>query len=107
MEKKLPRSIIPLETPLKFELGNLYFDAGAEKQYKILYGEVEKESLKMIEENLNNVSSGFNPYRALMGMYENLKDYRKLAALWQKIQVMYPNDPTVKENVEKYKTLSK
>jgi tetratricopeptide (TPR) repeat protein len=107
MEIKLPRSVIPLETSLKFQLGNLYFDAGAEKQYKILYGEVEKESLKMIEENPNDMSSGFNPYRVLMGMYENLKDYKKLAALWQKIQVMYPNDSTVKENVDKYKALSK
>jgi hypothetical protein len=107
MEKKLPRSIIPLETPLKFELGNVYFDAGAEKQYKTIYGEVEKEALKMIQENPNNADADFNPYRVLMGIYENLKDYKKLAGLWQKIQVMYPNDASVKENVEKYKALSK
>jgi tetratricopeptide (TPR) repeat protein len=107
MEKKLPRSVIPLETSLKFELGNVYFDAGAEKQYKTIYAEVEKETLKMIQENPNNVSDGFNPYRVLMGIYENLKDYKKLADLWQKIQVMYPNDNSVKENVEKYRALSK
>ena len=107
MEEKVPRSIIPLETSLKFQLGNLYFDAGGEKQYKILYGEVEKESLKMIEVNPVDIGTGFNPYRVLMGIYENLKDYKKLTALWEKIQVMYPNDPTVKENVEKYKALSK
>ena len=81
--------------------------AGAEKQYKTIYGEVEKEALKMIQENPSNVSAGFNPYRVLMGIYENLKDYKKLADLWQKIQVMYPNDNSVKENVEKYKALSK
>jgi hypothetical protein len=68
---------------------------------------VETESLKMIKENPDNVSQEFNPYRALMGVYENLKEYKKLAGLWQKIQVMYPNDPAVKENVEKYKALSK
>ena len=107
MEKKLPRSIIPIETQLKFELGNVYFDAGAEKQYKIIYGEVEKEALKMNQENPNNDSAGFNPYRTLIGIYENLKDYKKLAGLWQKIQVMYPNDASVKANVEKYKALSK
>jgi hypothetical protein len=107
MEKKLPRSIIPLETSLKYQLGNVYFDASAEKQYKTIYGEVEKEALQMIQENPNNISSGFNPYSVLMGIYENLKDYKKLSGLWQKIQVMYPNDPTVKENVEKYKALSK
>jgi tetratricopeptide (TPR) repeat protein len=107
MEKKLPRSVIPMETPLKFELGNVYFDAGAEKQYKIIYAEVEKEALKMIQENPSNVNADFNPYRVLMGIYENLKDYKKLADLWQKIQVMYPNDNSVKENVEKYKALSK
>jgi hypothetical protein len=61
----------------------------------------------MIQENPNDVNAGYNPYRVLMGIYENLKDYKKLAGLWQKIQVMYPNDASVKENVEKYKALSK
>ena len=107
MEEKIPRSIIPIETGLKFDIGNIYFDAGGAKQYKNIYGEVEKEALKMIQENPDNVSAGFNPYRVLMGIYENLKDYKKLTELWQKIQVMYPNDPTVKANVEKYKALSK
>jgi hypothetical protein len=60
----------------------------------------------MIEENPTDMSSD-SPYRILMGLYENLKDYKKLTALWEKIQVMYPNDPTVKENVEKYKALIK
>jgi hypothetical protein len=107
MEKKLPRNLIPLETNLKFELGNVYFDAGAERQYKSLYKEVETESVNMIKTKSDNISSGFNPYRALIKIYENLRDYRKLAGLWQQIQVMYPNDPAVKENVEKYKVLSK
>ncbi|MDR3611240.1 MAG: DUF2723 domain-containing protein, partial [Ignavibacteriaceae bacterium] len=107
MEKKLPRNLIPLETNLKFELGNVYFDAGAERQYKSLYKEVETESVNMIKTKSDNISSGFNPYRALIKIYENLRDYRKLADLWQQIQVMYPNDPVVKENVEKYKVLSK
>jgi tetratricopeptide (TPR) repeat protein len=107
MEKKLPRSIIPLETQLKYQLGNVYFEAGAEKQYKILYGEVEKEALKMIVENPNNVNADFNPYSVLMVIYENLKDYKNLTGLWQKVQVMYPNDPSVKEKVEKYKAMIK
>ena len=78
-----------------------------EKQYKTLYAEVEKEALKSIKENPSNISSDFSPYRTLIGIYENLKDYKKLAGLWQKIQVMYPNDSSVKSNVEKYKALSK
>jgi hypothetical protein len=107
MEKKIPWKIIPLETGLKNELANVYMRAGAEKQSSALYAEVEKEAQKMIAENPGNVNSAFNPYKALIMIYENRKDFTKLFDLWQKIQVLYPDDPAVKDNVEKYRKLSK
>ena len=51
-------------------------------------------------------SSYYNPYRLLIEIYENTEQNDKLLALWQKLETMFPNDPTVKSNIEKYQQLT-
>jgi len=106
METKMPRNVLKIELGLLYEIGNLYFNAGGVNQYRNIAADVEKEALKKLEENPADVQSYYNPYRILIDTYENLKEYRKLADLWQRIAVLYPNDPNVKANIEKYKNLS-
>jgi hypothetical protein len=52
------------------------------------------------------VSSYYNPYRILIETYENTEQFDKLLALWQKLETMFPNDPTVKANIQKYQKLT-
>ena len=106
MEQKLPRAIIPMDYEILFEVGNMYFNAGGEKQYKGIAADVEKEALKRLEENPGDVQSYYNPYRVLIETYENLKDYNKLLGLWQRLGQMYPNDRSVKANIAKYESLT-
>jgi hypothetical protein len=107
MEKKIPRKNIPMDYEILFEVGNMYWNAGAQKQYKEIAGEVEKEALKRLEENPNDVQSYYNPYRILIETYENMKDYSSLLGIWQRLGTMYPNDPNVKANIAKYTSLAK
>ncbi len=107
MDEKIPRKVIPMENGLLFEIGNIYYNAGAMNIYKKIAAEVEQSALQDLENNPNNVQSYYNPYRILLDTYENLKDYEKLVGIWEKIQEMYPNDPNVKANIEKYKNLAK
>ncbi len=105
MQVKMPRNVIGMELPLLYEVGNIYYSAGGIQQYKEIAADVEKKALKQIEENPGDVQSYYNPYRILLDTYGNLKAYGKLYDLWLKIQTMYPNDPQVKANVEKYKRI--
>jgi tetratricopeptide (TPR) repeat protein len=106
MEKKIPRANIPMDYEILFEVGNMYWNAGAQKQYKEIAGEVEKEALNRLEQNPNDVQSYYNPYRILIETYENMKDYSKLLGLWQRLGTMYPNDPNVKANIARYTNLA-
>ncbi len=107
MEKKIPRENIPMDYEILFEVGNMYWNAGAMKQYKEIAADVETEALKRLEQNPNDVQSYYNPYRILIETYENLKDYTKLLGIWQRLGAMYPNDPNVKANIAKYTNLAK
>jgi len=106
MDKMIPAAIRPMPFGLLYEVSNLYYSAGAIDKYKVLSKEVEKDALDAIEKNPQDLQSYYNPYRILIDIYENTKDYRKAYDIWQRIQVMYPNDPGVKANVEKYRKLT-
>ena len=67
--------------------------------------DVEQRALESIKANPNDVNSYHNPYRLLIETYENLGEYDKLIGIWEKLETMFPNDPTVKSNLAKYRQL--
>lgn len=107
MDEKIPRKVTGMEMGLLYEIGNLYFNSGGEKQFREYSAEVEKQALRLLEENPSDVQSYYNPYRILIDTYENQKEYAKLADIWQRLQAIYPNDQNVQSNVEKYRNLAK
>ncbi|QQS36106.1 MAG: DUF2723 domain-containing protein [Ignavibacteriales bacterium] len=106
MEKVMPRSIQPMEMGLMFEVANIYYNAKGMEQYKSLAYEVEKKARHELDVNPGDIQSYYNPYRILIETYENLNEYRKAMEIWQRIETLYPNDPNVKANVEKYRVLA-
>ncbi len=106
MEEKIPRKHLEMELGLLFEIANLYNTAGGTKQYAQIAEEVEGAALQKIEENPTDVQSYYNPYRILIETYGNRHEYGKLADLWQKLGVMFPQDKNVQENIKKYKNLA-
>lgn len=107
MDEKIPRKTVGMELGLLYEIGNLYYNSGGERQYKEYAAEVEKQALQLLEENPSDVQSYYNPYRILIDTYENQKEYAKLADIWQRLQTIYPNDASVQSNVEKYRNLAR
>lgn len=105
MNEKLPPSILKIDNGLLFEIANLYFISGAVDKYKEIILGVEKRALEDLERNPSDVSSYYNPYRILIDTYENLQEYDKLLGIWEKLEVMFPNDPTVKANIQRYRQM--
>jgi tetratricopeptide (TPR) repeat protein len=105
MESKMPRSILPLDFGLLYEIANIYLNAGGRKQYEAIVPEIEEKGWAMIEENPTDVQSYWNPYRILLDTYENTGNNRKLLDVWQKLETLFPNDQNVKSNVQKYKAI--
>lgn len=105
MENKMPSKLLPMEMGLIYELSLLYQRAGVMDTYKKLSDQVEKMALLKLEENPNDFQSFYNPYRVLLDIYENQNRFDKLFELWKKIEAVFPDDTTVKANVEKYRQL--
>jgi tetratricopeptide (TPR) repeat protein len=105
MEAKLPNALIPMDYGLLYEISSLYQRAGAKDQYAKLVSEVERLARIKLEENPNDVQSYYNPYRILLEVYEGQGRNDKLLELWQKLETIFPNDPNVKANVQKYRAL--
>ena len=106
MNEKLPYKVLGMDNGLLFEVANLYFYAGEREKYNVLSADVESRALADLERSPDDVNSYYNPYRLLIEIYENTEQNDKLLALWQKLGNMFPNDPTVKSNIEKYQQLT-
>ena len=63
MNEKIPQKVVPMELGLLYEIGNLYYQAGALEKYAVLAREIETKALKALEENPQDVQSYWNPYR--------------------------------------------
>ncbi len=105
MNKKLPYKVLGIDNGLLYEISNLYYEAGEIEKYRKLAADVEKTALMEIETNPNDVSSYHNPYRLLIEIYENLHEYNKLLGIWEKLETLFPNDPTVKSNLARLRNL--
>jgi hypothetical protein len=66
-----------------------------------LIAEVEEDAKQALKDDPSDLS----PYRVLIDVYQNLDDNVKLLDLWRHIQSLYPQDPTVRANVEKYQKI--
>jgi hypothetical protein len=106
MNEKLPYKVLGMDNGLLFEVANLYFYAGDREKFSEISAHVETRALADLEKNPEDVQSYYNPYRLLIEIYENTEQYNKLLALWQKLETMFPNDPTVKSNIEKYQQMT-
>lgn len=88
-----------------FEISGLVYSKGRKEDYNKIALVLEENALKNLEANPNDLSSYYNPYRILIEIYERTEQYDKLLNVWKKLESMYPDDATVKSNIEKYKKM--
>jgi hypothetical protein len=104
MEKRIPRSVIPIDHRILFDIAGLYSAANAKEKYAELAKEIEVKALQIIEENPTDVSSQYNPYRLLIDIYENLGEYDKAINILTRLKSYYPNDPSIINMMEHFKS---
>ena len=105
MENKIPNKLVPMGLGLLYETSNLYLNAGAIEKCNKLSREVEILALEKLEKDPSDIQSYYNPYRILIDIYERQEKNDKLLDIWKRIEILYPNEPSIKENVKKYQKL--
>jgi hypothetical protein len=106
MEEKMPRDLVRMDFFVKFQLSDIYARVGGMDQYNKLAAELEAEAWKRINENPAETGSFWSPYRVLLDIYENQQNHQMSLEVWQRLAQLYPGDPTVRNNVEKYRILA-
>jgi len=101
MEKRIPHNVVPLDYAYFYNLCTIYRACGGDEQYKKYSGEVEKIALKKLDESITDQDA----VKVLLDIYEYTKQYDKAIDLMYKIQTVYPNDPSVKAQIDRYKAL--
>ncbi len=107
MEKKLPRHIIPMDYRLMFDVSGIYRQAGDNTDYLAMTKELETKAWKMLERNPRNLTSNYNPYRMLLEIYDNTRQYKKALKVVNKLEQVIPGDKTVNMLKQKYMNLLK
>ncbi len=105
MNEKLPYKVLDMENGLLYEVANLYLYAGDKQKFDEISADVEARAWADLENNPSDVQSYYNPYRLLIEIYESKEQYDKLLDIWKRLETMFPNDPTVKSNIEKYQKM--
>ncbi|MDY0081572.1 MAG: DUF2723 domain-containing protein [Ignavibacteriaceae bacterium] len=105
MEEKLPNKLIPMDYGLLYEISNLYLRAGAKDKYDLFITDVERQAVARLNSDPDDVQSYYNPYRILLDIYETQGKNNKLLEIWETLGAKYPQDPSVRANIEKYKNL--
>jgi hypothetical protein len=103
MEKKIPRSVVPMDYRIKHDISKIYFSAGALKQYETLAKEVIVEAKKQLEINPRDFTSWYNPYDLLLTHYENLKMYKEAVSVLMQLQNLVPDDQNVAQLLNEFR----
>jgi tetratricopeptide (TPR) repeat protein len=107
MQKKVPRSVIPIDYRIKNDISLIYLRAGAKEKYKELAKEVIATALRRLEANPRDFEQYYNPYQLLITHYENLKEYDKALGILLRLQSYVPNEPGINALINKFKRLAK
>ena len=100
MENLMPHKKIPLGWEYALELAGFYSALGRMDMVKEMGMEIEPACLSLIEKGDVNVNSYYNPYRALLDLYDMTKQHEKTLTILRKLATMYPNDPGLKQRIQ-------
>jgi len=99
MESLMPAEKIPYEWQYAWQMAVFYESLGRTDRAKKFAAEVETACLSLIEAGQINMGSYYNPYRALLDIYEITKEHDKLLNILRRLESNYPSDPTIKEKI--------
>ncbi len=107
MEALMPHKKIPFGWEYAWEMANFYNALGRMDQVKEMASEVEPACLSLIEKGDVNMGSYYNPYRAILDIYELTKEYNKSLNILRQLEVKYPTDPGLKQKIQMLEQLNK
>jgi tetratricopeptide (TPR) repeat protein len=104
MEQLMPRSVIPIDYRIEYEIAMLYFRAGRIDKFNEYSAEVEQIAKAEMNKNTADIQSYYNPYKILLDIYEARGDYNAAIEVLQRIDRISPGSNEVKAKIELFKS---
>jgi hypothetical protein len=102
MEKIIPDRIFKMPENLAIDIAGFYLSAGDTSKYRSITAGVEASALNRLKNNPFDVDGN----RLLIELYTNTKQYNKVIDVLTKLQQTYPDDPSIKSGLQRYKALA-
>ena len=102
MDELMPNSIRKMDYRVLYDVSKMYYSVGALDKYNKFAKEIETEALQAIKDN-SNAELNTYPYQILLDIYEKTKEYDKALGILRQLQIYYPSDPGLKQQIEMYK----
>jgi tetratricopeptide (TPR) repeat protein len=103
MDDLMPNSIRKMDYRVLYDVSKMYYTAGAYDKYAKFAKEIEQQALLAIKEN-SSAELNTYPYQILLDIYEKTKQYDKAIDILRQLQIFYPNDPGLKQQIEMFKS---
>jgi hypothetical protein len=107
MESLMPHTKIPYGWQYAWQMASLYHSLGRMERVKEMATEIEPTCLSLIEKGEVEMNSYYNPYRALLDLYEMTNERDKSLNILRKLAVIYPTDPSIKQRIQMLEQMSK
>jgi hypothetical protein len=104
METKIPRSVIPIDYRLKYQIAMMLYRIGDESGFKEWGMEALDAANKDIQANPMNMSGRFNPYIIAIDIYDAMGNYQAELEILKRVQAMNPQDPSVLQKIQEVET---
>ncbi len=105
MEKVIPHHHISIDYRFLYEIGNLYYKAGAREQFAKIAKEIEPIALSSINSGSADMQSPYNAYAMLEDLYVKQQEYGKAIDILNQLESFYPNNPQLKAEISRLKGL--
>lgn len=99
MEFLVPRSKIPMGWELSSDVASFYLRLGRAETYGKMISDIEPELLRAIDRGDYNMGSYYNPFRVLLEIYENKREYAKAIDILNRLQAMFPGDANISQRI--------
>jgi len=104
MERKIPRTVIPIDYRLKYQIAMMLYRIGDEAGFKEWGTEALDGANKDIQANPMMMSGRFNPYIISIDIYDAMGNYQAELEILKRVQAMNPQDPSVLQKIQEVET---
>ena len=104
MEAKIPRSVMPMPSFLKFDIANTYRAAGQPEKADGVLRELASELRPTVDKGEKPQLAADNAYLLLFQCYEALSMFREANEVLDKIKIIYAAEPGVDQFVREQRT---